>query len=145
LALAPSSLILANNFLPLNEALCLRCESLMKVISFLLFIIVSFSSEYGYACAEKGNKTQIDFAQLETALKMFKLDNGRYPTNVEGLQALLVMPGDETLKNTYRKGGYLAEIPVDQAGNIYIYEVAEVNGKSTAFLKNGASGEVNIP
>jgi general secretion pathway protein G len=59
-----------------------------------------------------------DIANLETALDAFEVDNGRFPTNDEGLRALVEMPSNATSwKGPYIKRG----VPNDPWGNTYIY------------------------
>src|SRR5271169_5771562 len=48
-----------------------------------------------------------DVAQLMQALKLYRLDNGRYPTNEQGLQALVERPTFEPAPNNWKQGGYL--------------------------------------
>ena len=62
-------------------------------------------------------------ATLETALKMYKLDNGTYPTTEQGLKALVEPPTAGTLPRNWRKGGYLekGKIPKDPWKNEFIY------------------------
>lgn len=61
-------------------------------------------------------KTQI--VMIENAIKMFKLDTGRYPSTEEGLNALLVKPNNVTNWD----GPYLEKgIPKDPWGNAYTY------------------------
>jgi len=61
-------------------------------------------------------KTQI--IMLENAVKMFKMDTGRYPTSEEGLKSLLEKPADV---NNW-DGPYLEKgLPKDPWGNTYIY------------------------
>lgn len=62
-------------------------------------------------------KADIDL-NIATALRLYELDNGSYPTTEEGLDALLAAPA--TAKNW--KGPYLEKKPVDPWGNSYIYK-----------------------
>ena len=68
-----------------------------------------------------GAKTKtagIQIADLDKALEIFKLDVGRYPTNAEGLQALVAKPASAGGWNgPYLKGG----LPADPWGNAYRY------------------------
>ncbi|MFC1814935.1 type II secretion system major pseudopilin GspG [Thermodesulfobacteriota bacterium] len=79
-------------------------------------------------------KAKIQIESLETALKLFKLDNGAYPTTEQGLQALIEQPEAGTLSQKWRKGGYLekGKLPKDPWGNDFIY------------LSPGAYGEYDI-
>ncbi len=45
--------------------------------------------------------------QLQQALELYKLDNGRYPTHEQGLDALVHEPTSEPLPKHYPAGGYL--------------------------------------
>jgi len=55
-----------------------------------------------------------------TALKMFKLDNGVYPTTEEGLNALVLNPNPLRYPN-YAVDGYLKKLPKDVWGTPIIY------------------------
>jgi general secretion pathway protein G len=55
---------------------------------------------------------------IATALKLYELDNGSFPTTDEGLNALLTAPS--TAKRW--KGPYLDKAPVDPWGNPYKYK-----------------------
>jgi general secretion pathway protein G len=61
-------------------------------------------------------------ANLSAALDLFEVDNGKYPTTQEGLEALLVNPYPGNA-NTHWKGPYLKKkrIPLDPWGKEYVY------------------------
>ena len=67
--------------------------------------------------------TKMQIASLESALKMYKLDNGSYPSTEQGLQALVETPTAGNLPTNWRKGGYLekGKVPKDPWKNDYIY------------------------
>ena len=67
--------------------------------------------------------TKMQIASLESALKMYKLDNGSYPSTEQGLQALVESPTAGNLPKNWRKGGYLekGKVPKDPWKNDYIY------------------------
>ena len=75
-------------------------------------------------------KAKMDIATLETALKMYKLDNGIYPSTDQGLQALVQEPETGVIPKKWRKGGYLEKSKVmkDPWGNDFIYISPGVNG-----------------
>lgn len=59
-----------------------------------------------------------DISSLETAVGAFEIDNGRYPTTEEGLQALLTAPANaEGWRGPYLSRG----LPRDPWGNGYVY------------------------
>ncbi|MFT4101076.1 MAG: type II secretion system major pseudopilin GspG [Burkholderiaceae bacterium] len=60
-----------------------------------------------------------DMAQIMQALKLYRLDNGRYPTTEQGLQALVTKPTLEPVPNNWKS--YLDRTPVDPWGKPYQY------------------------
>jgi general secretion pathway protein G len=68
-------------------------------------------------------KAKIQIQSLETALQLYKLDTGNYPTTEQGLQALVEAPSTGELAKAWREGGYLekGQVPKDPWGNEYIY------------------------
>jgi general secretion pathway protein G len=66
-------------------------------------------------------KTQI--RSLESALKLYKLDNGVYPTTEQGLNSLVTKPTVGVIPKNYKEGGYLESknVPKDGWGNDYLY------------------------
>ena len=68
-------------------------------------------------------KAEIQIESLETALKLYKLDNGMYPTTEQGLTALVDAPDTEPIPKNFRKGGYLekGKVPKDPWGNEFVY------------------------
>ncbi|GHM15912.1 hypothetical protein ECZU42_51310 [Escherichia coli] len=58
---------------------------------------------------------------LENALDMYRLDNGRYPTTEQGLEALIQQPANMADSRNYRTGGYIKRLPKDPWGNDYQY------------------------
>jgi general secretion pathway protein G len=79
-------------------------------------------------------KAKMQIESLETALKLYKLDNGMYPDTEQGLQALVEQPETGTIPKKWRKNGYLEKgrLPKDPWGNEFIY------------LSPGAHGEYDI-
>lgn len=66
---------------------------------------------------------KIQMKNLETALKLYKLDNGVYPATEQGLQALVEKPAAGVIPKNYREGGYLEhkDVPKDPWDNEYLY------------------------
>ncbi len=65
-------------------------------------------------------KAKIQIEGITSALKMYKLDNGSYPTTEQGLLALVEAPSGV---KKWRKGGYLekGKVPKDPWGNDFVY------------------------
>ena len=60
-----------------------------------------------------------DVAAIVQALKLYRLDNGRYPTNEQGLQALVTQPDKDPRPARWYQ--LFKEMPKDPWGNDYIY------------------------
>ena len=75
-------------------------------------------------------KAKMDIATLETALKMYKLDNGVYPSTEQGLLSLVEMPETGVVPKNWRKGGYIEKnrVPKDPWGNEFVYISPGVHG-----------------
>lgn len=75
-------------------------------------------------------KAKMDIQAIETALKLYKLDNGFYPTTEQGLQALVEPPTVGQLPKNWRQGGYLekGKVPKDPWGNDYVYVCPGLHG-----------------
>ena len=63
-----------------------------------------------------------DIATLMQALKLYRLDNQRYPTNEQGLQALVSKPVGGPVPPNWKVGGYLDRLNKDPWGNPYAYQ-----------------------
>jgi len=75
---------------------------------------------------------KVDMATIMQALKLYRLDNQRYPTTEQGLHALVEKPTAGPAANGWKAGGYLEKMPKDPWGNPYQY------------LSPGLKGEVDI-
>ncbi len=73
-----------------------------------------------------------DIASLVQALKLYRLDNIRYPSTEQGLQALVSKPGIEPIPQNWKSGGYLEKLPKDPWGTPYVY------------LNPGRHGEIDV-
>ena len=63
-----------------------------------------------------------DISAMMNALKLYNLDNMRYPTNQQGLQSLATRPNVAPIPNNYKDGGYLDKLPLDPWGHPYQYQ-----------------------
>lgn len=88
-------------------------------------------------------KAQIDIGVISQALKMYKLDNGRYPTTDQGLQALIEPPSSGQLAKKWREGGYLDKntTPKDPWENDYIYISPGLHGNAFDIMSYGPDNE----
>jgi general secretion pathway protein G len=109
----------------------LRCDNrgftlieLMVVIIILgilaMYVAPKIMSRPGEA---RQVKARLDIQNLENALKLYKLDNGLYPTTEQGLLALVEQPETGTIPKKWKRGGYLEKgrVPKDPWGNEFVY------------------------
>jgi general secretion pathway protein G len=82
---------------------------------------------------------QQDVATILQALKLYRLDNLRYPTTEQGLAALVNRPTIAPLPPNWKAGGYLERLPKDPWGNPYQYLNPGVRGEIDVF-SYGADG-----
>lgn len=85
-----------------------------------------------------------DIASVMQALKLYRLDNGRYPTTEQGLRALVALPVVEPLPGNWKSGGYLDKLPKDPWGKAYQYLNPGLRGEIDlwSFGADGQSGGV---
>lgn len=65
-------------------------------------------------------RTDID-SHLSTALKLYELDNGNFPTTAQGLEALIKEPTASPVPKSWN-GPYLEKKPIDPWGTMYVYK-----------------------
>lgn len=108
----------------------------LMVVVIILGILAMYIGPKLMGRTEQAKITQasVQIEGLETALKLYKLDNGVYPSTEQGLQALVEQPDTGVLPKKWRKGGYLekGKVPKDPWGNEYI------------FLSPGTQGDYDI-
>jgi general secretion pathway protein G len=87
-------------------------------------------------------KARVQMESLETALKLYKLDNGYYPSTEQGLQALVEPPTVGQLPRAWREGGYLekGKVPMDPWGNDYVYLSPGIHG-DLDLMSYGSDGQ----
>jgi general secretion pathway protein G len=73
-----------------------------------------------------------DIAAIVAALKLYRLDNQRYPTTEQGLNALVAKPEAAPIPPNWKPGGYLEKLPKDPWGSPYQY------------LNPGLKGEIDV-
>jgi len=81
-----------------------------------------------------------DIASLLQALKLYRLDNLRYPTTEQGLAALVTRPTLAPVPPNWKPGGYLERLPRDPWGHPYQYLSPGLHGEVDVF-SFGADGQ----
>lgn len=122
----------------------------IMVVVFILSLLVAIVAPkiIGRTDDAKVTGAKIQIRNFETALKLFKMDNGFYPDTQQGLEALIEIPTVGRIPHNYRKQGYWEErqIPLDPWGNPYIYISPGLHGDFDIISYGGdgrAGGEGN--
>ena len=102
----------------------------LVIIGVLAALIVPNVLERADDARSMAAKTDVN--NLVQALKLYKLDNQRYPTTEQGLQALVSQPETTPLPLNWKAGGYIERLPRDPWGNPYQY------------LNPGVRGEIDV-
>lgn len=81
-----------------------------------------------------------DLKAIAAALRMYRLDNGDYPTTEQGLKALVERPVSDPQPANWNSEGYLPEPPKDPWGRDYVYRSP---GQTAGFdlMSYGKDGE----
>ncbi len=115
---------------------------LLVVMSILTLLAVMVVPKIiGRADDAKVDAARVQIRNLESGLKMYKLDNGNYPSTEQGLQALINKPTTGLIPKKYREGGYLESksLPKDPWGNDYLY-ISPGNHGEYDLYSHGADG-----
>ena len=88
----------------------------------------------------RATRAKADIRAIQTALDLYRLDNFKYPTTDQGLQALVKQPTDPTLTN-YRSGGYLPSLPKDPWNRQYLYASPATDGHDYEITSLGRDGQ----
>ena len=83
---------------------------------------------------------RVDISTVMQSLKLYKLDNQRYPSTEQGLQSLISKPTTGPAANGWKSGGYLDKLPKDPWGSPYQYLSPGIKGEIDVFSL-GADGQ----
>jgi len=86
----------------------------------------------------KRTAAKADIASVMNSLKMYKLDNGRFPTQDQGLDALVNKPSSGPVSNNWKQE--LEKLKADPWGNPYQYANPGAHGEIDVFSL-GADGK----
>lgn len=89
-------------------------------------------------------KAKQDIGAIQSALDLYKLDNGNYPTTDQGLQALVAKPTTDPIPRNWKSDGYLQKLPVDPWGQAYQYVNNSEKLKIFSYGSKGKEGDSEI-
>ena len=123
---------------PTERRVCVRGFTLLELLVVILIIglltgIVAprFLSQIGRS---ETTTAKAQIANFDKALESFRIDMGRYPTEAEGLKALVIAPGgDPRWRGPYMKD----DIPNDPWGTPYAYHCPSTRGKDFDIVSLG--------
>lgn len=84
--------------------------------------------------------TRLDLRTLATSLDIYQIDNFRYPTSEQGLEALVKAPTVEPFAKNWRPQGYIrgGKVPKDQWDKPYFYRQPGSDGRPYDLYTYGA-------
>lgn len=114
-------------------------EILVVLVIMGLLISVVAPTVLNRADDARVQKAYADFKNIETALKMYRLDNYIYPSTEQGLQALVEPSSLDPEPRNFKAGGYLEELPIDPWGRPYLF-LSPGEHKEVDIYSMGADG-----
>jgi general secretion pathway protein G len=115
----------------------------------VVIIIGLLTTIVGAAIFQQVDKARLKTARaqisnLEGVLELYRMDNGRFPSTEQGLEALVRAPSGDPAPRNYPPGGYLkgGKVPEDPWGNPYLYEApGQHNQHAFDLWSEGADGK----
>lgn len=91
----------------------------------------------------KAAVAQAQIGTFRTALNMYRMNHGQYPTQSQGLMALVEVPVIPPIPDRYPETGYLEtrRLPVDPWNHDYVYVVPGPDREAYEIISYGADGE----
>jgi general secretion pathway protein G len=112
-------------------------ELLVVILILAILAALIVPRVVGRTSDAKRAKAASDIATLSSLLQQYRIDNDKFPSTEEGLQALRVQPSDAP----NWKGPYTSkDIPTDPWGNEYIFEAPGPNGEDFLIESYGSDG-----
>lgn len=120
--------------------------TLVEMIVVLVIIAVIAAMVVGTGILSRPDQARVttataDMRTISAALKMYRLDNGDYPTTAQGLKALATKPVTPPIPANWNAEGYVGSAPQDPWGRDYVYESPAPGGFALKSLgKDGKPG-----
>jgi general secretion pathway protein G len=111
----------------------------MTILALLAVLVVP--KLVGRSDEARITSTKVQIRNIESALQLYKLDNGLYPATEQGLQALVTEPTTTPLPTNWKKGGYLPKVPLDPWKRPFVYLSPGIHDPDYDLFSYGADGE----
>ena len=101
------------------------------VVVLIIGILAAIVAPRVIGRTDEARRTRVvaELRNIESALAMYKLDNGTYPTTDQGLEALVQKPTVGSIPPNWKEGGYLPKVPKDPWDNTYVYAYPGTRGE----------------
>lgn len=113
---------------PRRDAGLTMIELMVVVVILALLAVVIVPRVIDRPDQARAARAASDIAAISSALNLYRLDNGAYPTTEQGLAALATRPTTAPVPSNWADGGYLDRVPEDPWGNPYQYLAPGVHG-----------------
>jgi len=132
---------------PSRESSRRAAFTLIEIMA-VVIIIGLLTTIVGAAIFQQVDKGRVTTARaqinsLEGVLELYRMDNGRFPSTEQGLEALVVAPTGDPPARNYPAGGYLkgGRVPLDPWSKSYQYEApGQHNPHAFDLWSDGADG-----
>lgn len=114
-------------------------ELMVVVVILALLAVVIVPRVIDRPDQARAARAQADIAAISSALNLYRLDNGTYPSTEQGLRALAERPSTPPVPANWASGGYLERVPDDPWGRPYLYLSPGVHGEFDV-VSHGADG-----
>lgn len=126
---------------PSHEAGLTLVEMIVVLAIIALIAAIIVPNVIGRPDQARVTVAQSDLKSISAALKMYRLDNGDYPSSAQGLQALVTKPTGEPAPVNWAANGYLESVPVDPWGHAYLYRSPGASGAGFDLVSTGKDGK----
>lgn len=124
-----------------NEAGLTLIEMIVVLAIIALIAALIVPNVIGRPDQARVTVARTDLRTIASALKIYRLDNGDYPSTEQGLAALVHRPASAPVPANWSAQGYLEQVPVDPWGRSYSYRSPATNGAGFQITSLGKDGK----
>jgi len=124
-----------------NEAGLTLIEMIVVLAIIALIAALIVPNVIGRPDQARVTVARTDLRTIASALKIYRLDNGDYPSTEQSLAALVHRPTSAPVPANWSAQGYLEQVPVDPWGRPYSYRSPAANGAGFQITSLGKDGK----